>query len=232
VRQIITDMDTKALSGAIRLYANSRNVADRLQKYNALKSSPLYHPPPLATRIRPGETGDFLYFPSRISSLKRQGLVLEALSHTKSEVRVIFSGSPDSARDGEMFQGRIAALNLERKAIWRGHVPVEEMLDLYANSLGVVFPPFDEDLGYVTLEAMLAEKPVVTTTDSGGPLEFITDGKHGLVVKPDPHALAGAFDQLFLDRYLARNLGRMARSRYDELSISWDSVIDKLTGAA
>ena len=231
VRQIITDMDTKAMSDVVRLYANSRNVANRLGKYNALKAPALYHPPPLASKLRPGETGDYLYFPSRISSLKRQELVLEALSHTKSQVRVIFSGSPDSARDAEMLRGRIAAFNLEKRAIWLGHVPVGEMLDLYANSLGVVFPPFDEDLGYVTLEAMLAEKPVVTTTDSGGPLEFIADGKQGLVVKPDPRVLAGAFDRLFLDRHFARNLGKMALARYNELSISWDSVVEKLTGA-
>lgn len=232
VRQIIMDMDIKALSDTVRLYANSQNVADRLKKYNGLEASPLYHPPPLASELRPGETGDYLYFPSRISSLKRQELVLEALARTKSEVRVIFSGNPDSTRDAEMLRSRIAALSLENRAIWRGHVPVEEMLDLYANALGVVFPPFDEDLGYITQEAMLAEKPVVTTTDSGGPLEFIIDGKSGLVVKPDPRALAAAFDQLFLNRDFARSLGKMARKRYDQLSISWDSVIAKLTGAA
>lgn len=230
VRQIITDMDTRALSQTIRLYANSRNVASRLRKYNGLEASPLYHPPPLAAMLRPGDVGDYLYFPSRISSLKRQSLVLEALACTRSQVRVVFSGNPDSARDAEMLHGRIAELGLEGRALWRGHVPVEEMVDLYANALGVVFPPFDEDLGYVTQEAMLAEKPVVTTTDSGGPLEFIVDEKHGLIVKPEPRALAEAFDRLFLDRDLARNLGRMARKRYDELSISWDSVVAKLTG--
>ena len=44
-----------------------------------------------------------------------------------------------------------------------------------------MFPPFDEDYGYVTLEAFLARKPVVTTTDAGGPLEFVEDGVTGLV---------------------------------------------------
>ena len=37
----------------------------------------------------------------------------------------------------------------------------------------MIFPPFDEDFGYVTLEAFLAHKPVVTTTDAGGPNEFV-----------------------------------------------------------
>jgi len=46
----------------------------------------------------------------------------------------------------------------------------------------VVFPPFDEDLGYVTLEAMLAAKPVITCNDSGGPMEFVRDRENGLLV--------------------------------------------------
>ena len=32
----------------------------------------------------------------------------------------------------------------------------------------MVFAPFDEDYGYVTLEAFEARKPVVTASDSGG----------------------------------------------------------------
>ena len=46
----------------------------------------------------------------------------------------------------------------------------------YAHSLGVIFPAVDEDYGYVTLEAMLSSKPVITCADSGGPLEFVVDG--------------------------------------------------------
>ena len=55
------------------------------------------------------------------------------------------------------------------------------MIDLYAGALAVVFPPFDEDYGYVTLEAFLSHKPVVTTTDAGGPNEFVSDGVNGYV---------------------------------------------------
>ena len=40
----------------------------------------------------------------------------------------------------------------------------------------MVFAPFDEDFGYVTLESFLAHKPVITATDAGGPLEFVEDG--------------------------------------------------------
>ena len=49
------------------------------------------------------------------------------------------------------------------------YISDEEKLRLYANCLGVIYPPLDEDYGYITLEAMLAQKPVVTTRDAGGP---------------------------------------------------------------
>ena len=67
-----------------------------------------------------------------------------------------------------------------------------QLIALYAGALAVVFPPFDEDYGYVTLEAFLARKPVITTTDAGGPLEFVEDGVTGLVCAPTPEALGAA----------------------------------------
>ena len=45
----------------------------------------------------------------------------------------------------------------------------------------------------VPYEAFLAEKPVVTTTDAGGPLEVVTDRVTGLVAEPRAEALAAAF---------------------------------------
>ena len=52
------------------------------------------------------------------------------------------------------------------------------------------YGPFDEDYGYVTLEGFAAHRPVVTLTDAGGPLEFVTDGETGLVTLPEPQAIA------------------------------------------
>jgi glycosyltransferase involved in cell wall biosynthesis len=230
IRQIIRDMDAGVFAESKRLYANSQNVADRLRRFNGVEAPPLYHPPPLASLLRSGGYGDYFYFPSRISGLKRQPLVLEALAKAKTAARVIFTGNPDSAGDGEMFRQRIHELGIADRVEWRGFVSSEEMLDLYANARGVIFTPFDEDLGYVTLEAMIAGKPVITTNDSGGPLEFIRDGQEGLVAKPDAKSLAEALDRLTADPDLAQRLGQAGRRRYEALSISWPNVIQSLTG--
>ena len=59
------------------------------------------------------------------------------------------------------------------------------LADLYARCLAVYYAPVDEDFGMVPYEAFLSEKPVVTTTDAGGPLEIVHDRETGLVVAPD-----------------------------------------------
>ena len=90
------------------------------------------------------------------------------------------------------------------------------------------YPPYDEDFGYVTLEAFLARKPVVTCGDSGGPTEFVRDGVNGFVCDPSPEALGAAFQRLAADRGLARTLGDTG---FDVARlVTWDGVIEKLVG--
>jgi glycosyltransferase involved in cell wall biosynthesis len=80
----------------------------------------------------------------------------------------------------------------------------------------------------VTLEAMLASKPVVTCSDSGGPLEFVVPDQTGLVAEPTADALAAALDALWKDRDRARAWGRAGRARYESMDISWHNVVRRL----
>jgi glycosyltransferase involved in cell wall biosynthesis len=82
----------------------------------------------------------------------------------------------------------------------------------------------------VTVEAFLSGKPVLTTSDSGGPLEFVRAGETGLVVPPDPDALAAAIDQLW-QWPEARLRAAGAAGRETVAGITWDAVIDRLTGS-
>ena len=69
-----------------------------------------------------------------------------------------------------------------------GHVSREDLVGLYAGCRAAFYAPDDEDYGYVTLEAMLARRPVVTCSDAGGPLDFVRDGDTGRVAEPTPEA--------------------------------------------
>src|SRR5438034_221202 len=123
---------------------------------------------------------------------------------------------------------RAAELGVTDRIAFLGTVDYDALVDLYRDALAVVYPPYDEDFGYVTLEAFLARKPVVTATDSGGPNEFVADGVNGFVCAPEPDAIAAAINRLAADRQRARSLGDAGYDR--ARTITWDGVIEKLTG--
>jgi glycosyltransferase involved in cell wall biosynthesis len=230
MRAVIHAADTALLPECEQLYTISRTVSERLQRYNGLTAEPLYHPPPGAEALRGIGWDDYVLFPSRINESKRQLLAIEALALTREPVRMVFMGASDASEYDAALRARCAALRLEHRVTWHGRVSETERLDLYGRSLAVLFPPLEEDYGYVTLEAMLCAKAVVTTWDAGGPLDFVLDGVTGAVCDPSPAALAVALDLLWDDRSRTRALGQAGRQRYDDLGLGWDHVLDCLVG--
>jgi glycosyltransferase involved in cell wall biosynthesis len=125
---------------------------------------------------------------------------------------------------------RIEGLGLGDRVELLGYVSADELVDLYARCRAALYTPLNEDYGYVTVEAFLSGKPVVTTTDSGGPLEFVTEGATGVVAAPSPDALAEVIDRLWQwPEARLRDLGAAGRARV--AGITWDGVIDRLTEA-
>jgi glycosyltransferase involved in cell wall biosynthesis len=228
VRDAIRQADINTFREARSIYANSGNVAGRMKRYCGIDSKPLYHPPPSAEEFYSCTAEDFLYFPSRLALGKRQELVLEALSLTKEPVVVRFSGAADEPSYESTLKKTARKLKLEDRVEWLGPIPEGEKYEQYARSLGVIFPPIDEDYGYITLEAMLSAKPVITCADSGGPLEFISDGENGLVAEATAEGLAGAMDRLWRDRAQAKEWGEASRARYDKMGLSWETVVRTL----
>lgn len=229
VRDAIQAADRRILAQARALYANSGNVARRLKQYCGLDSTPLYHPPPHAEEFYSAQnTDDYFFFPSRLCRPKRQSLVLEALSHTQQPVRVRFAGTPDYPAYFDELKSLARKLKVQQRVEWLGQVSEDEKCRLYAEARGVLYPPIDEDYGYVTLEAMLSAKPVVTCTDSGGPLEFVANGETGLIVEPTAESLAAAMDQLWAQREQSREWGARGRALYEKLGINWANVVRKL----
>ena len=228
VREAIRRADQQ-LAEAKAVFANSKNIANRLGHFCGISSVPLYHPPPRAESFFCArETGEYFFFPSRFSATKRQSLVLEALALTKEKVKVRFAGLADSPEYGKRLKLLAAKLGVEARVEWLGFVTEEEKRDAYAKAIAVIFPPVDEDYGYITLEAMLSSKAVITCDDSGGPLEFVSHLKTGLVAKPTAAALAEALDQLWQDRDLAAKYGRAGRERYEQMGLSWSEVVRQL----
>lgn len=224
LRDRVVKRDNEAL-GTGKVYANSARVAERLAHYNNITSTPLYHPPRCAEEFFEGDQLPYIFAPSRLESLKRHELLLRAMPLVDKSITALLVG------EGGMrskLQQLADELKLDGRIKFLGHVDFRDLVHLYANSLGVFFGPHDEDYGYVTLEAMLSAKPVITCSDSGGPLEFVVDGATGYVTDPSPEAIAARVNKLASNRAHARALGQAGRARFIEFDISWEHVVDSL----
>ena len=222
LRDRLLALDRKMLGECRRRYANSANTAGRLQRFNGLDAEPLHHPPRLAGRLHHESYGSYLLAVGRLETIKRVDLAIEAMRHASESLRLVVVGE---GTQSENLRRKTAAAGLDHRVEFVARVSDDELVELYANALAVVYPPYDEDYGYVTLEAFLARKPVVTATDSGGPLAFVEDGVNGYVCEPHAEALGAAFNAL-ADRKRAAAFGDAGHAR--AAAVTWDNVIEKL----
>src|SRR5213078_1460866 len=158
---------------------------DRLQRFNGIDATVLPHPPQ-SLPYREAEPEGFVLSVNRLDRAKRIDLLIEAAKREPS-LRIVITGE---GPDRERLESLASGLNGQVEFV--GRVDDERLADLYARCLAVYYAPVDEDFGMVPYEAFLSGKPVVTTTDAGGPLEAVHDRKTGLVVAPDPAELARA----------------------------------------
>jgi glycosyltransferase involved in cell wall biosynthesis len=225
LRARVKAFDDRHLGAIGARYAISRRVGERLRASNGLEAKALYHPPPMAADHYRAEAQPYVLFPSRFEHGKRQELALRAVREMRARGSIVFAG--EGGQIGAMRE-LAAGLGIEDRVRFLGRVSREELLALYANAAAVCFPPLDEDLGYVTMEAMLSSKPVITCTDSGGPLEFVVDRETGWVVEPRPEEIARAIDAALAEPSRAAAMGRAGRALYSKRVPTWDHVVDTL----
>jgi glycosyltransferase involved in cell wall biosynthesis len=225
LRQKLVELDRQMLEECERRFTISETTSQRLEQFNGVRADPLYHPPRMAGRLRPGPYGNYVLSVGRLESIKRVDLLLKAMPDVEPSLRLVIVGE---GTQRERFEAIAEECDLGGRVEFVGRVDDESLLELYAGALAVAFVPYDEDYGLVTLEAFLARKPVVTTSDSGGTLEFVKDGVSGVVCAPEADAVADALNRLVSDRGLAASLGEAGYERVRH--ITWDTVIEKLVG--
>jgi glycosyltransferase involved in cell wall biosynthesis len=223
----IRRIDARGLGDSRARFAISRRVAERLQHYNGLDAEALYPPPAGRERFESGPHGNYVLSVGRLEPLKRVAPLIEALPFADKKLKCIVVGvGPEEA----MLRARAEALGVADRVTFRGAASFDEVLALYRECLAVYFAPFDEDYGFVTIEAFLCRKPVVTAADSGGPLEFVENQVTGLVADLAPEALGAALTSLLRDRKWARGLGEAGYERVAD--IAWEPVLDRLLEVA
>lgn len=230
IRDALLAADNAALREAKHIFTNSKVVSARLKQFNQIDSEVLYPPVFDAARFECRGFSDEVVYVCRLEHHKRQHLLVEALALTKTAVRLRLCGSSAGEGYPDELRGLIARLRLEHRVSMDNRwITEQEKVDFLADCLAAAYLPLDEDsYGYPSVEASHAGKAILTTTDSGGVLELVSDGVNGYVTEPTPAALAAALDKLYLQREQTIAMGVNARKRLDELNISWSHVIKRL----
>lgn len=227
IRDLIVKSDNEYILEAKKIYTIAQTTSDRLEKYNHISSTALYHPPLNYEKLHCEEYGDFIFYPSRIDSIKRQRLLVEAARYAKTDVKIIIAGG-GSIAEIDYLKDRIREYNLEDKVHMVGYISEEDKIKYYATCLGVYFGAYNEDYGYITLEGFFSEKPVIVHKDSGGPLEFVDNDYNGYIIDDDPKMIAEKIDFLYINRKEAERLGKNGKQSLIEKHMDWDYVIDQL----
>jgi glycosyltransferase involved in cell wall biosynthesis len=223
-RHLIHAVDTHLLKHNVtKLYAQSRTIQKRLERWGRISSEVLYPPPP--KRDYHTESYDnFIFSVSRLQRLKRLDLFVESFRHVNNKnLKAIIVG--EGPEEKNILQ-KIKDYQLEERVILLGKSDEKTVLDLFATCRAVFFAPEQEDYGFVTGEAFACRKAVITAHDSGGPSELVKNGENGFVCEPDPVAMAEKMDQMAEDEALARKMGANAYTFISQ--ITWEKTVKKL----
>lgn len=230
LQSIITNIDNERIPLSRNIYTNAQEVTNRLWTYNSIKSVVLNPPLLNMDDYYCNETGDYIYYPSRINSIKRQHLAVEAMKYVKSDIKIIISGKCEDDNYFKQIENTIKASKLQDKVqIENRWVSDKEKLDYLANSLAVMYIPYKEDsCGFVTMEGFYSSKPVISCTDSGGTVEFIDDNETGYFAEPDPKDIAKKMDLLYQNKKRTEKMGKKAREEILRRNINWDETVRRL----
>jgi len=222
-RAILHRADSYLLAKMKRRFVISGTVQTRLRRFGGIQSDVLYPPPPRRD-YRHDTYGDYLFGVSRLSPLKRFDLVLRALAEPMAaSIKCVIAG--EGAEADALMRLR-SDLELGHRVQFVGRLTEAALIDHLARCRAVIFPPFSEDYGFVTVEAFMCGKPVITCHDSGGPAELVRDGDSGFVTPPTAEALAVAMRRVMDDRNLAMRMGQAGN--LDARKMTWAGAIQKL----
>ena len=181
--------------------ANSRFVADRIQRYYGREST-VVHPPVDIEFFTPGAGSPDRYclMVSALAPYKRIDLAIAACASAGLELRVVGTG-PEEARLSRLAGAGTRLL---------GRVSKSELRDLMRGALCLLQPGI-EDFGITAVESLACGRPVVAL-GTGGVLDIVENGVHGVLydVPEDPSALAAAIDKCTVMSFNEASLRKQA----------------------
>jgi glycosyltransferase involved in cell wall biosynthesis len=225
LREVVRFLDGIGLArGAIARYAAISATVTHRADYFPPGAKPIVLHPPSNLRNLGARGSEHLFTIARLDHVKRVALLVEAMRRSKADLPFRIAGTgPEESALRELAAG-------DPRIEFLGFVRDREAEELYADAFAVLYAPRDEDYGLVALEAMACGKPVITTTDAGGPTELVVDGQSGFCVAPDPAAIAERIDYLW--EHGSERIAMGLRGRERVRDIRWENVAAGLLGDA
>lgn len=229
LQRVVQTADDESFLESRKIFSISEVTRQRLLQYNGADSIVL--PPPINNKelFSPGTSSGYIFAGGRVNAMKRQHLLLEAMINSDKNVRLLIAGPPDTPADADRLTKLVSDNNLtDRVKLDLRFLPRKTYADYVNNSTAVACIPFNEDYGYVAIEAAAAAKPIIATSDSGGILSFAKHEVTGWVVDPNVDALASAMSTVFKNTERTREYGFAALQLMESQMNEWPQIVDRL----
>ena len=219
IRQIIHFLDNKTMQNVETFQAISQTVINRKEYFpKDAKVEKNFHPSNLSNLHN--ESYEYFFTASRLDTAKRIEMIIRAYKKSNTTIPLKVAGA------GPLSKEMKALVKDDSRIEMLGFISDEELVSHYAKAYAVLFVPYDEDYGLITIEAAMSQKAVLTFDDTGGVVEFIENNKTGLVCKPDIKQLSKNIDYLASQPDLCKTMGKNAKKTVK--NITWKNTIENL----
>ncbi len=219
----IIEMDNLSFKKKKKIFVISKNVHDRLYKYNGFDSEVIYPFPPNKEEYYCSNYNDYLLCTGRLEKNKRVNLILEALKIIPNKIRLIITGE---GSEKKLLQEKAKEYNLDNRVEFLGWVSRKQLMELYAGAYAVIFTAYDEDYGLTVPEAYLSKKAIITLADSGGAAELVKNDETGIVCPPYAEGLAEGIIKALSNKEKIIEMGVNGFEIINKWS--WELIINKL----
>lgn len=177
------------------------------------------------TLARYGVPRPYLLYVGTLQPRKNLTRLIEAFAALSEPHALVLAGKKGWLYDDILSRAR--ELGIERRVVFTGYVPDDDLPALLTAADLFVFPSLYEGFGFPVLEAMACETPVVSSNASS--LPEVTGDAALLVPPEDTGALAAAMRQVLSDAALRQAL--VQRGREQAAEFTWERCASEVLRA-
>lgn len=160
-------------------------------------------------------------------------LLLNAMALTDKSIGLVVVGN---GGEKERLIKQAEELGINDRVEFKGFLEGEDLYRCYADNAAFVLPTREDCFGLVTLEAMCAHLPVISSKYADGARDLVENGVTGVIVDPyDEKAFAKVIDDLLTNEDRLRSFGnsgfeRIEKFSFENVSKGYIAAIDSVIG--